>query len=236
LADHWSYQLSALTCLYIAVKVFGRVSINAMMMEEIGYGAYRAEEIIDTEMIVLEALGWRLNGPTPQEFACLLLVGLTDSGDAHDDYSALLGRLSDRSNLRCEQATADYDLSATCDPSAIAMASLLDSLEDAGGEMMGVGPSSCKSQNVVLERAREMMPDINVAQVRHAQSRLRQLYKKNACIDSSCSTVSRTNEAPSTSDTRSGACGRREVEATPEPCNKVGADNCSSPDTLGWLL
>jgi len=73
LADHRTYQLLALTFLYVSVKVFGQVSIDATMMEEIGYGAYRAEEIVDTEMIVMEVRGWRMNGPTPQEFACLLL-------------------------------------------------------------------------------------------------------------------------------------------------------------------
>lgn len=63
------FQLYAMTCLYIAVKILEptkKLSIPALIDMSRGY--YCAEDISETEMEILEVLEWRINGPTPLAF------------------------------------------------------------------------------------------------------------------------------------------------------------------------
>lgn len=174
--DAREYQLAAMTSLYIAIKLYEPLSMDAGLLAEISAGCYTTEEILDMESRILNALGWRMNVPTSQEFACLLLGLLNPEGFDYDLQT--LACLLDMSKFQCELATADYDLSMQCKPSVIALASILNSLDGIDDELL-----SNMSLYVFLTRMCGIMPSVNMAQVGFAQARLRQLFCQNSDIN-----------------------------------------------------
>ena len=68
------FQLAFLTCLVIALKCRAGMQVDSPFVSEtICQGMYSPTEIVHMEQVVLEALEWRLNGPSPQEFIDALL-------------------------------------------------------------------------------------------------------------------------------------------------------------------
>lgn len=191
--DAREYQLAAMTSLYIAIKLYEPLSMDAGLLAEISAGCYTTKEILNMEKRILEALKWRMNGPTSQEFACLLLGLLNPEGYDYDLHT--LACLLDVSKFQCELATADYDLSMKCKPSVVALAAILNSLDGMDDELL-----SSTSQYAFLTRMCNMMPSVNMAQVGFAQARLRQLFCLNSGIglelpmSSSQQTISRSEE------------------------------------------
>jgi hypothetical protein len=79
------FQLYAMTCLYIAVKILEptkKLSIPALIDMSRGY--YCAEDISETEMEILHVLEWRINGPTPLAFVQEVITSVIPTDLSND--------------------------------------------------------------------------------------------------------------------------------------------------------
>jgi hypothetical protein len=69
LADVQDFQLAFVTCLVIALKVRSGFKVETDFVSETVCGnMYCPEELNETEMRILKALQWKLNGPTSHDF------------------------------------------------------------------------------------------------------------------------------------------------------------------------
>ena len=119
------YQLIAMSCLYIAIKITEPSVMNATMIASLSRGVHKAEDIMCCERHILMSLKWRMNGPTPIQFANYMLQLLPQ------DVSTvkLSSKLGSDSSAQIERAIEDY----ACVPlrsSTIAIAAVLNSLEN----------------------------------------------------------------------------------------------------------
>ncbi|KAL7529833.1 hypothetical protein ACHAWF_003128 [Thalassiosira exigua] len=126
LGDKKEFQLVAMTALYISVKLFEPVAMDAGLLAEISHGCYEEEEILEMEEEILRALSWRMNGPTAHAFVEHILALLPPPAYGRDRTTA--STLRDFSRFQAEIAVADYDLSLN-KPSIVALAAVLNSIE-----------------------------------------------------------------------------------------------------------
>lgn len=68
LPDRRRYQLLVMTCLYSAVKMHEPAALDPATMERISRGTYKAKEIENVELLIVQTIGWRLNPSTPMHF------------------------------------------------------------------------------------------------------------------------------------------------------------------------
>ena len=120
--DRKEYQLAAMTSLYIAVKIFEPLEMDATLVSKLSRGLHSAEEITKLESEMLVALKWRLNGPSPFQFVNYFLELLPASA------RIVSATLYDFSHFQTELATGDYAF-ISLRRSVIAIASILNSLE-----------------------------------------------------------------------------------------------------------
>lgn len=120
------YQLAAMTCLYVAIKLFEPMAMDTALLSEISHGCYDEEDIEMMEQDILQALGWRMNGPTSHDVLNHLIMLLPKSAYCNDDSVA--SALLDFSRFQVEISIADYGL-ALEKPSVVALAAILNSAE-----------------------------------------------------------------------------------------------------------
>ena len=127
------YQLATVACTVIAIKNRGGIKHlgSDFVSDIVCHGLYTIDEIDGMEMEVLQALRWRLNGPSPHEFIDAI-VGLlpASSFEGGTDYALSLRLLSKHSKLHVEAAVLDYDLAIQLS-SNLAYAAILTSLQKA---------------------------------------------------------------------------------------------------------
>ena len=180
------YQLASMTCLYVSIKLYEPLTMDASLLSDISQGCYTTQDITDMENIILNALEWKMNGPTSQEFVSLLLGLLEPSGYRYD--VDVLGSLYDVSKFQCELASTDYDLSVRYKPSVVGLASILNSMEVMDDTLL-----SKRARDAFLISACDMMTIkprgesistsdglLNMKEVRLVQVRLRQLFCQNS--------------------------------------------------------
>mmetsp|Transcript_20565 Transcript_20565/g.47527 ORF Transcript_20565/g.47527 Transcript_20565/m.47527 type:complete len:295 (+) Transcript_20565:100-984(+) len=117
------YQLAAMACLYIAVKVHEPEAMDPKLVSEISKGTYTEDEIVDMESTILGAIGFRVTPPTPLAFAhhfCALVPGDAPKTD-----------LLDLARLQTELAVYDPTL-IFVDASAIALAAIANAMKRFG--------------------------------------------------------------------------------------------------------
>ena len=120
-----------MACTVIAIKNRGGVKLGSDFVSEVVcHGLYTSDEIDVMEMEILQALSWKLNGPSPHEFIDALLGLLPASSEdvsAVDNTSSSL-LLSKLSKNQVEAAVLDYDLALQSSLS-LAYAAILTSLQ-----------------------------------------------------------------------------------------------------------
>mmetsp|Transcript_8984 Transcript_8984/g.19464 ORF Transcript_8984/g.19464 Transcript_8984/m.19464 type:complete len:350 (-) Transcript_8984:232-1281(-) len=126
LQDKKEFQLVAMTTMYIAVKLFEPLAMNAGLFALISHGCYTETDVVEMEREILESLSWRVNGSTTHAFLSHLMVLLPPSAYGYDETTAMT--LLDFSRFQAEIAVSDYDLSLQ-KPSTVALASILNSIE-----------------------------------------------------------------------------------------------------------
>lgn len=172
LFDKREYQLASMTSLYIAIKLHEPLAIDSSLLAEISAGCYTAKEIVDMESDILQALEWRVNGPTAQEFVCHLLAMLNPEGYYYNLDT--LGSFLDAATFQCELAATDYDLSM-CNPSVVAVGSILKSLAAIDDEYL----LSSEARRAFMIKICDMVPSLDMDQVQFVRARLQQLFCLN---------------------------------------------------------
>jgi len=128
LTTRHEYQLATVACTVIAIKNRGGIKHlgSDFVAEVVCHGLYSKDELDDIEMEVLNALSWRLNGPTPHEFIDAL-VGLLSAISEDDNASSSL-LLTEHSKIKVDNAVLDYNL-ALQSSLALAYAAILTTLK-----------------------------------------------------------------------------------------------------------
>ncbi|KAL7459663.1 hypothetical protein ACHAWC_011405 [Mediolabrus comicus] len=168
------YQLASMTCLYLAVKLFEPMVIDASLLAAISQGCYAEKDIIDMEEDILHALKWRMNGPIVHDFISHIMVFLPKSAYSHAQHDVTT-ILSDFSRYQAEISVCDYDLSLM-NNGDIALAALLNSIEGIDEKVFPARSRFefflCISDETGLN---PFSYDVNVA-----RSRLLKLFRKNS--------------------------------------------------------
>lgn len=198
LHDKREYQLASMCCLYVAVKMFEPLSMDASLLSEISHGCYSTAEILSMETSILHVLEWKLNGPTAQDFATHLLAMLKPSAYRYsiDTVKSIL----DSMLHQIEIAAADYDV-ALVSPSAVAVASLLNALEGMSQDSL-----SSKARYSFFSRVVDSV-DLDMNLVETVQRRLRSLFYLNSGVDLPLDRSSRdVTQFPTSTNARSQEC------------------------------
>jgi hypothetical protein len=73
LHDRSAYQLTCMTCLYIAAKIHEPEAMDPALVSNLSRGTYSVEQIETCERDILQKLQWRMNPPTALSFVHKLL-------------------------------------------------------------------------------------------------------------------------------------------------------------------
>ena len=138
LSSRDEYQLATASCMVIALKNRGGVILGMdFVADEMCHGLYTIDELVDMEMDVLQALSWKLNGPSPHEFIDAI-VGLLPASSVDGGAASLL--LSKQSKINVETAVLDYDL-ALQSSSSLAYAAILTTIQTSSNARNGFEPT-----------------------------------------------------------------------------------------------
>jgi len=164
LRDKKEFQLVAMASLYIAIKLFEPLAMDAGLLAQISHGCYTEMDVVEMEQEILTSLLWRMNGPTTNAFLTHIMTLLPPSAYGYDKPTAMT--LLDFSRFQAEIAVSDYDLSLQ-KPSTLALAAILNSIE---GIEMSLFPARSRFQFFqLIADASGMNPfssEVNVARAR----------------------------------------------------------------------
>lgn len=146
LEDRSSYQLAAMTSLYTAVKTCEVEVMDPHIIATLSRGMCTEVDVVNMEQAILEAVGWRLCGPTASA-AVDHLVQLLDDVPVHVLRSILAG-----ARQRTQLAVlGGGELCSTARPTRVAYDALRDTvIEDGDGLLSG-------------ERTRMFLADLDLA-------------------------------------------------------------------------
>ena len=123
LGDRKEYQLVAMTCLYIAIKLHEPLEMETSLLADLSRGCYTEMEFANMEQKILEAVEWRVSGPTPLAFVLHFLTFLPESLHVGVEEA-----IWDYARYQTELAIADHSF-VKLKPSVIGMAALLNAME-----------------------------------------------------------------------------------------------------------
>jgi hypothetical protein len=127
------FQLVALVCLSIATKSLEIAHLDIETLVSVSQDCYCADDIREMEMIVLNALQWRLCAPTSLPIAHRAIALLTKVvprlACGVNNHNTVTSCLVEFTRLQLELAVTDYTSSVLRKPSTVALASVLNSME-----------------------------------------------------------------------------------------------------------
>lgn len=123
LANRKEYQLTAMTALYIAIKIHEPLEMETALLADLSRGCYEEMEFVHKEEELLQALKWRVGGPTALGFIQHYLALLPDSV-----HSAIAEAMMDYARYQTELAISEHSL-VDMPPSEIAFAAVLNAME-----------------------------------------------------------------------------------------------------------
>ena len=146
------FQLAFLTCLVIALKVRGGMQVDSPFVSEtICQGMYSPQEIVQMESIILKALQWRLNGPSPQEFivGLLHLLPSTSVSSSNHKVRVVKEKLKTLAYSHVESSMLDYTMAVQL-PSRVAYAALLVAMSKLSHDVFSPFDRYVWMQNIAL--------------------------------------------------------------------------------------
>jgi len=127
LSSRQEFQLCFITCLIIAIKNRGGMSVSSHFISKLlCHGLYSANEILQIELEILSGLTWKLNGPTATDFVHAFLQLMP-----HQKEAEVMESLIELAEAQVEIAMMDYAL-AFQEPSSIAYSSVLVAMDSMG--------------------------------------------------------------------------------------------------------
>jgi hypothetical protein len=118
-----SYQLAAMTAVYIAIKLHESLNLDISLMAELSEGCCTEMEFVRMERNILHALKWRFNDPIVIGFVQRYMVFLPSTVDP-----AVCNLIFDYARYQTELAVGEQKLVAT-KPSELAFAAVLNAIE-----------------------------------------------------------------------------------------------------------
>jgi len=104
--DRSAFQLVAITCLYMAIKIYEPTVLSASSVVKLTRNAYGLDQIESMERLVLQTISWRMNPPTAVTFAMFLCEYATTL-----DASLHRETLQELVVLQLESTLSDYETS-----------------------------------------------------------------------------------------------------------------------------
>ncbi|CAB9515920.1 diatom-specific cyclin [Seminavis robusta] len=123
LANRKEYQLTAMTALYIAIKIHEPLEMETALLADLSRGCYEEMEFVHKEEELLQALKWRVGGPTALGFIQHYLALLPDTV-----HPAVAEAMMDYARYQTELAISEHSL-VDIHPSEIGLAALLNAME-----------------------------------------------------------------------------------------------------------
>lgn len=167
------FQLASMTTLYIAIKLFEPLAVDAELLAQISHGCYLADDITEMEEEILTSLSWRMNGPTAHAFIGHIMALLPPSAYARKKTTVMT--LLDFSTFQADIAVTDYDL-ALQKPSAVALAAIMNSIEGVEEHLF---PARCRYQFLQLIARETGMNPFSI-EINAVRARLLKLFSKNS--------------------------------------------------------
>lgn len=132
--DPQMYQLAAMTCLYMAVKIHEPQAMDLQTVSRLSRGTYSPDEIKNMESCILFSLQWKLNPPTALSFARQFADLIPDDVLSQDVRQAAY----DVTKYQTELAVNECEL-ISVNVSVVAYCALMNSLESVGVDAKVVG-------------------------------------------------------------------------------------------------
>jgi len=127
LEDRKTFQLAAMTCLYTAIKMSEVEVMDPSIVASLSRGMCKEDEVIDMESTILQALDWRINGPTSHA-AVDHLVQLLDASCPGVQQQHVKRAIIERARHYVQLAVIEYEL-MTVRPTLVAYAAIINALE-----------------------------------------------------------------------------------------------------------
>lgn len=123
LCNRKEYQLAAMTALYVAIKLHEPLEMETSLLADLSRGCYTEMEFVGMEQTILQALKWRVNGPTALGFVQQFMALLPSTV-----HPAVANVIMDYARYQTELAVSDHKFVAT-KPSELAFAAVLNAVE-----------------------------------------------------------------------------------------------------------
>jgi len=156
-------QLGAITSMYLALKVYDSPCMRVVKLSnlvKLGHSNFTAEDITRMERELLQALGWRVNVPTPNCFLQQYLVLLPIQ------QGALRKRIESLAYAAIERALADDSLAAV-EPSILGYAALLSALDQCLEQQKARVPGCCLEVITLWQIQSFLYSMSNIANLNH---------------------------------------------------------------------
>lgn len=150
LGDRKEYQLVAMTCLYIAIKLHEPLEMETSLLADLSRGCYTEMEFANMEGKILEALVWRVSGPTALGFIQHFLMFLPET-----IHQAVATAIFDYARYQTELAVADHSC-VKLRPSIVGMAALLNAVEGMDTSLLSLKVQSKFIRKVVSYTSMDM--------------------------------------------------------------------------------
>lgn len=172
--DRKQYQLAAMTCLYLGIKIFEPKMIETSLMSDLSRGCYSPEDFRLMEIDILFALKWHVNDPTPVTY---LMNYLSIIPTQHNGAEINREMIFDLARYQIELSVLDYGL-MTESACSIAIAALVSSLNIiSSNQPLEINPSDALAS--MHEVFKTELPSHKVDQM---VQRLEDLYEKQIPI------------------------------------------------------
>jgi hypothetical protein len=142
--DSATFQLSAMTSLYSAIKIHEEKAISPEVLCNISRGFYSKKDMEEMEWRMLNALQWRVNVPTPLAFVREYLNMIPNKVVNQETKDHLL----ELAKVQTEMSVADYSF-VTVKASSIGFAALANAMDVLGLEFRIVNHYILSERNLV---------------------------------------------------------------------------------------
>lgn len=175
LLDRKEFQLSAMTALHIATKLFEPVDLDTRCLSILSKGAYSVERMVKMERDILDSLQWRMNPPTVASFVRMFAEKLSlPMTEQHDDTLFFW----EICQMQMEFAIGDYSL-VKHRASTVAAAIILNAIEccvhsgNVGIRRLLLSNNTARKDLIKNELMRLANIDVHGQEIADAKSKLR---------------------------------------------------------------
>lgn len=174
LGDRKEYQLVAMTCLYIAIKLHEPLEMETSLLADLSRGCYTEMEFANMEQDILEAIDWRVSGPTPLAFVLHYLAFLPEIVP-----SSVVEAIFDYARYQTELGIADHCF-VKSKPSVVGMAALLNALEGMDTDLLPERVQDLLIRTIVIYTSIDL-EEVEKVQIRLSTILLTSLDESDAC-------------------------------------------------------